>query len=137
MSKVLITGGNGFIGRRLCSKLSFSRREIKKLVRKINKSDSSEQYILELGADQVPEDVFESEKNQECAPEMDGKYSSLMAAKVSCYEDPTCTMLFQRTGQNEFVLCGTHPEKISSETGYTLYKKTGNNGYQRYASRRV
>jgi nucleoside-diphosphate-sugar epimerase len=59
MSKVLITGGNGFIGRRLCSKLSFSGREIKKLVRKINKSDSSEQYILELGKDQVPEDVFD------------------------------------------------------------------------------
>ena len=59
MSKVLITGGNGFIGRKLCSKLSFSGRKIKKLVRKIKENDSSEQYIYELGVDQVPEDVFD------------------------------------------------------------------------------
>ena len=92
----------------------------------------------------MPDDVFQSERNQECAPKMDGQYSSLMAAKVSCYEDPTCTMLFQRTGKNEFALCGIHPMKIPSETGSTLYtkpgstlyKKPGNNGYQRYASRR-
>ena len=59
MSKVLITGGNGFIGRKLCSKLSFSGRKIKKLVRKIKENDSSEQYICELGVDQVSEDVFD------------------------------------------------------------------------------
>jgi nucleoside-diphosphate-sugar epimerase len=59
MSKVLITGGNGFIGRKLCSKLSFSGRKIKKIVRKIKENDSSEQCICEFGVDQVSEDVFD------------------------------------------------------------------------------
>ena len=59
MSKVLITGGNGFIGSRLCSKLSLSGRKIKKIVRKINTSDNYEQYKCELGLGQVSEDAFE------------------------------------------------------------------------------
>ena len=53
MSKVLITGGNGFIGSRLCSELSRSNRVIKKLVRKINKNDSLDQYKCNLGFDKV------------------------------------------------------------------------------------
>ena len=59
MSKVLITGGNGFIGSRLCSELSRSNRVIKKLVRKINKNDSLDQYKCNLGFDKVPEDIFD------------------------------------------------------------------------------
>ena len=60
MSKVLITGGNGFIGRRLCSELTRSNRVIKKIVRKIKSNDSSEQHEYNLGFDQVPEDVFDN-----------------------------------------------------------------------------
>ena len=59
MSKVLITGGNGFIGRRLCSELSRSNRIIKKIVSKIKLNDSSDQHEYNLGFDQVPEDVFD------------------------------------------------------------------------------
>ena len=39
MTKTLITGANGFIGSRLCSKLSLSGRNIKKLVRTSNIND--------------------------------------------------------------------------------------------------
>jgi UDP-glucose 4-epimerase len=59
MSKVLITGGDGFIGSRLCSEISRSNRIIKKIVRKIKSNDSSEQHEYNLGFDQVPEDVFD------------------------------------------------------------------------------
>jgi len=59
MSKTLITGGNGFIGRRLCSELTASGRKIKKLVRKTRENDSSEQYECNLGIDKVPENVFD------------------------------------------------------------------------------
>ena len=39
--------------------MSFSGRKIKKIVRKINENENSEQYICELGVNQVSEDVFE------------------------------------------------------------------------------
>ena len=42
MSKVLITGGNGFIGRRLCSELTRSNRVIKKIVRRVNENDATD-----------------------------------------------------------------------------------------------
>tara|TARA_B110000967_G_scaffold156231_1_gene161178 strand:+ start:2013 stop:2963 length:951 start_codon:yes stop_codon:yes gene_type:complete len=59
MSKVLITGGNGFIGSRLCSEISRSNRIIKKIVRKNKSNDSSVQFECNLGFDQVPADVFD------------------------------------------------------------------------------
>ena len=59
MSKVLITGGNGFIGRRLCSELSKSKRKLKKIVRKVKLDDTSEQFECNLGYDEVPQDVFD------------------------------------------------------------------------------
>ena len=59
MSKVLITGGNGFIGKRLCHELSLSERKIKKIVRKIIPNDSSEQFECNLGLEKIPEDVFD------------------------------------------------------------------------------
>jgi UDP-glucose 4-epimerase len=61
MTKTLITGANGFIGSRLCSKLSLSGRNIKKLVRTSNINDSSEHEQLEcdLGRDPLPKDIFE------------------------------------------------------------------------------
>jgi UDP-glucose 4-epimerase len=60
MSMVLITGGNGFIGGRLCYKLSLSGRKVKKIVKKIIENDKSEQHICELGIEKIPEDVFDN-----------------------------------------------------------------------------
>jgi len=60
MSKVLVTGGSGFIGRRLCSKLLLSGRIIKKIVRRINENDSTEQYLCNFGVDQVSESIFDN-----------------------------------------------------------------------------
>jgi len=58
MSKILVTGANGFIGERLCSKLLLSGKKVKKLVRKIEEGDNLEQYACNLGVDQIPEGVF-------------------------------------------------------------------------------
>jgi nucleoside-diphosphate-sugar epimerase len=59
MNKVLITGGNGFIGRRLCSELSLSKRKIIKIVRQKQPNDNSEQYVCNLAFNKVPDDLFE------------------------------------------------------------------------------
>jgi UDP-glucose 4-epimerase len=59
MSKVLITGANGFIGRQLCLKLSFTGRTIIKLVRRINEDDKSDQFLCDLGLDQINDNMFD------------------------------------------------------------------------------
>jgi UDP-glucose 4-epimerase len=59
MNKTLITGGNGFIGEKLCYELSLSGRKIKKIVRTIRSIDSSEQIKCNLGFDKISNDIFE------------------------------------------------------------------------------
>ena len=60
MSKVLVTGGSGFIGRRLCSRLLLSGRIIKKIVRRVNENDATDQYLCNFGVDQVSESIFDN-----------------------------------------------------------------------------
>jgi len=59
MSKIIVTGANGFIGKNLCEVLSNSGRSVIKVVRKKNEDYSLSQHICELGENLIPDYLFD------------------------------------------------------------------------------
>jgi UDP-glucose 4-epimerase len=59
MKSALITGANGFIGQKLCSRLDASGVKVTKLVRELVGISIERQYKCELGFDLIPEVAFE------------------------------------------------------------------------------
>lgn len=59
MNKVIISGANGFIGKKLCHRMMASNRKFIKIIRSHEENDFSEQYICNLGKDKVPDDLFD------------------------------------------------------------------------------
>mgnify|MGYP003979318131 FL=1 len=59
MNKVLISGANGFIGRKLCLRLLSSERKFIKIVRNILDEDIADQYLCNFEEDEVSDELFE------------------------------------------------------------------------------
>jgi len=58
MKNVLVTGANGFIGRRLCQMLRQQGLQVRTLTRSLNKDDHND-FQIDLAVDEIPSDLFD------------------------------------------------------------------------------